>query len=298
MRYAFVHEEKANFPVIVLCRCMAVSASGYYDWVGRGPSKRSREDQELLDKLRANHGAHKRRYGARRHRKELARAGKRVGRNRVRRLMREGGLKARRRRPYKVTTNSNHQHPVAPNHLNRNFNPSGPNQAWVGDITYLPTADGWLYLAVVIDLYSRRVVGWSLSKRLKRDLVLRALRLAVGRRDAQAGLVFHCDRGSQYASGDYQRALKARGFVCSMSRRGDCWDNAVAESFFATLDTELMDDLVGAGRETVGHAVFEYIERYYNRRRLHSTLGYQTPVEYESHATTTLQTAAEEARAA
>lgn len=164
--------------------------------------------------------------------------------------------------------------------------------------TYLPTSDGWLYLAVVLDLYSRRVVGWSLSQRMTKDLVIKALRLAVGRRDTEAGLIFHSDRGSQYASADYQRVLKAHGFACSMSRRGNCWDNAVAESFFATLETELMDDLVGANREAVGQAVFDYIERYYNRRRLHSALGYQTPVGYESRAMTTQQPCAQEAEAA
>ncbi len=285
MRYAFVRAERANYPVIVLCRCMEVSQSGFYEWLERGPSLRSREDDALLAKLTEGHKKHRQRYGSRRHRAELAQAGTKIGRNRVRRLMGKGGLQAKRRKPYKVTTKSDHDLPVAPNHLNRNFQPAEPDQAWVGDLTYIRTSEGWLYLAIVLDLFSRKVVGWAMSARADRELVMDALRMALGRRSITAGLLlFHSDRGCQYASDDFRKLLKGKRITPSMSRRANCWDNAVAESFFATLETELLDDLVGQGREAVKQAVFEYIEAYYNPVRLHSTLGYLTPCAFERKA--------------
>lgn len=286
MRFAFIQAEKAHFPVTVLCKCMEVSPSGFYEWNERPLSARAREDARLLEIMTATHAKHKRRYGSRRHRADLAdSAALSIGRNRVRRLMKDGNLQARRRRPYKVTTKSDHDHPVADNHLDRQFQPAQPNQAWVGDITYLPTCEGWLYLAVVIDLYSRRVVGWAMSTLATRQLVLDALKMALGRRSVSPGLLlFHSDRGVQYASSDFRKALKKHKIKPSMSRRGNCWDNAVAESFFASLETELLDEMKGATREEVGQAVFDYIERYYNRQRLHSTLGYKTPVNFEIEA--------------
>lgn len=286
MKFAFVLAEKAYFPVTVLCKCMGVSPSGFYEWLERPPSTRQREDAKLLEKLADTHAKHKRRYGSRRHRADLLESEMiSVGRNRVRRLMKAGNLHARQRRPYKVTTKSDHEHPVADNHLDRKFQPALPNQAWVGDITYLPTSEGWLYLAVVIDLYSRRVVGWAMSTLATRQLVLDALQMALGRREVGPGLLlFHSDRGVQYASRDFRKALQKRQITPSMSRRGNCWDNAVAESFFASLETELLDEMKGASRETVGQAVFDYIERYYNRQRLHSTLGYKTPAAFEAQA--------------
>lgn len=285
MKYTFVRAEKAYFPVTVLCRCMGVSVSGYYEWYDREPSARDQEDNALLAKLAVTHQKHRKRYGSRRHRAELANGGFRVGRNRVRRLMAKGELWAKRRKPYKVTTKSDHDLPVAPNHLDRNFQPDGPNQAWVGDLTYIWTAEGWLYLAVVLDLFSRKVVGWSMSARADRKLVMDAIRMALGRRDTTSGLLlFHSDRGCQYASDDFRKLLDGKGITPSMSRRANCWDNAVAESFFATLETELLDDLAGQGREAVSQAVFEYIEGYYNRLRLHSTLGYLTPCAFEANA--------------
>lgn len=294
MRYSFVLAEKAIFPVVVLCKCMQVSASGFYEWLTRPESQRSKENARLLELLKANHLKHKRRYGSRRHGADL-----KLGRNRVRRLMRKGDLLARRRRPYKVTTKSDHLHPIADNHLNRDFQPAKQDRAWVGDITYLPTREGWLYLAVIIDLFSRRVVGWAMSTRATNELVLNAFQLAVGRRQVQPGLLlFHSDRGVQYAARDYQRVLKKSRILCSMSRRGNCWDNAVAESFFASLETELLDEMRDASRQDVGQAVFEYIECYYNQQRLHSTLGYRTPVEFEIETSTNLRSLPEGAKAA
>lgn len=269
----------------MLCRCLGVSESGYYEWLERSPSTRAKDDAALLARMQETHTKHRLRYGSRRHQADLRRNGVRIGRNRVRRLMRKGDLRSKRRRPYKVTTKSNHQLPVAANHLDRNFRPERPNQAWVGDITYIPTTDGWLYLATVLDLFSRRVVGWSMSTRADRQLVLTALRLALGRRNVARGLLlFHSDRGVQYASDDFRKLLNGHAITPSMSRRANCWDNAVAESFFATLETELLDDLVGKGREEVEQAVFQYIEVYYNRERLHSTLGYETPCAFEAKA--------------
>lgn len=282
MRYEFILAEKANYPVTVLCRCLRVSPSAYYDWTQRKPSKRSQEDENILERMRRIHGEHYQRYGSRRHHAELRNHGIFVGRNRVRRLMKLGELVARRRKPYRVTTKSNPDHPVAPNHLDRDFRPAEPNQAWVCDITYVPTTEGWLYLAIVLDLYSRRIVGWSLSVRATRQLVINALRMALKRRETAPGLLVHSDRGCQYTSRDHRRVLDSLGLVTSMSRRGNCWDNAVAESFFATLETELIDLFRHSWtRDQAGQEIFRYIESYYNRLRLHSTLGYRTPVQFE-----------------
>ena len=266
-----------------MCRCLGVSPSGYYEWSQRGPSKTHQANQELIRRLRVQHVKHKARYGSRRHRRELKRAdiNMKVGRNRVRRLMRENGMVAKQRRRFRITTNSAHESPVFPNHLNREFKPAKPNQAWVGDITYIPTSGGFIYLATVMDLFSRRVVGWSISNRITRALVIQAFRLAVGRRRCAPNLLFHSDRGSQYASVDYRKLLKAFGIQGSMSRPANCWDNAVAESFFATLEKELLVDLAGKDATIVGAGVASYIEGYYNRIRLHSAIGYRTPVEAE-----------------
>jgi transposase InsO family protein len=270
-----------------MCRCLGVSTSGYYEWRERGPSKRAQQDKALVEILTVTHDCHKQRYGSRRHVAELrAVSDTNVGRNRISRLMREHGLRARMGRPYVVTTNSNHESPIAPNELDRNFHPGGPNQAWVGDLTYIPTRDGWLYLAVVIDLFSRRVVGWAMATRPTRQVVLDAMFMALRRRRPQPGLlIFHSDRGSQYASDDFRRLINKHGVTQSMSRRANCWDNAVAESFFATLEKELLVDQLGRSRDEVGQAIFLYIEGYYNRQRRHSTLGYQSPCEFEAEAT-------------
>ena len=278
MAYRFILAEKTVFPVLTMCHALGVSASGYYDWVGRPLSKRSEEDLQIRKTLEAQHAKHKRRYGSRRHKESVL---QKVGRNRIRRLMKVSNLVAKQSRRFVVTTKSDHDDPVAPNVLNREFQPPSPNHSWVGDITYLPTRDGWLYLATIIDLFSRKVVGWSLSERMTKQLVLNAFSSAVGRRGCAPGALFHSDRGSQYTSADYRKILRAHGIQSSMSRRGNCWDNAVAESFFATLEKELMVDLVGLGREQIRGAVILYIESYYNQERIHSSISYETPVNHE-----------------
>lgn len=267
-----------------LCRVMNVSRSGFYDWQRRRecPSPRNRASLTITDFLRRLHHKHRGWYGSRRLRRALRDDyGVLVGRNRVRRLMQEGHLCTRRPKRYKKTTDSSHKMPTAPNRLNRNFSTSAPNQVWVGDITYIRTKQGWLYLSVLLDLFSRRVVGWSMSCSLERKLCLDTLEMAVRRRNPKPGLIHHSDRGCQYASADYQDKLASKQIVCSMSRAGDCWDNAVAESFFATLKSEL---LYRARFETVQEAreaIFEYIEIYYNRERYHSVNGYRTPEQAE-----------------
>lgn len=288
MTYDFVRAqaEKAEFPVKVLCDTLGVSTSGYYEWLNREPSQRSKDDAEFVALMTAAHAANRECYGSRRHLVELKETHKKeIGRNRVSRLMRENGIWAKQRRRFVLTTKSDHEKPVAPNELDRNFRPAGPNQAWVGDITYIPTRDGWLYLAVVIDLWSRLVVGWATSERATRQLALNALQMGLDGRAVQPGLLlFHSDRGVQYASDDFVKLLKGRQIKPSMSRRANCWDNAVAESFFATLEKELLVDLVGWGRDDTAQAVFDYIATYYNRRRRHSTLGYQAPAIFEAKA--------------
>lgn len=278
MAYRFALAEKAEFPVLAICHALGVSTSGYYDWVGRPLSKRAKEDLEIRKTLEIEHARHKQRYGSRRHKESLLQS---VGRNRIRRLMKVSNLFAKQRRRFVVTTKSDHENPVALNVLNREFEPPRPNHSWVGDITYLPTRDGFLYLATIIDLYSRKVIGWSLSERMTKQLVLDAFSAAVGRRGCAPGALFHSDRGSQYTSADYRKVLRAHGIQSSMSRRGNCWDNAVAESFFATLEKELMVDLVGLGREQIRQEVILYIEGYYNQQRIHSSISYETPIDRE-----------------
>lgn len=266
-----------------MCNILEVSTSGFYEWVARQEkvSARAAQDQELIPKLRSQHELHRCSYGTRRHAAELSEAAAiQFGRKRVRRLMTQAGLAAKQRRAYKITTKSNHELPVAENLLNREFSVEGPNQVWVGDLTYLPTTDGWLYLVVVIDLFSRKAVGWSLGKWATKHLVMEATKMAISRRGVQADQMFHSDRGVQYASHDYRRLLRRCGFRSSMSRKGNCWDNAVAESFFATLEKELLTDLRGADRESVEEQVFAYIV-YYNTYRRHSTLGNISPNRFE-----------------
>lgn len=285
MKFDFIRVQKAFHAVRTLCRVLDVSRSGFYDWSQRSASKRSVDDSRIVAEVAAVFDEHKGRYGSVRITSELRDKGVRVGRHRVRRLMRQASLRARRRRRWVRTTDSRHAHPIAPNLLARNFTVDAPNRAWVADITYLPTKTGWLYLAVVIDLYSRAVVGWSMSRRIDGKLTLDALDAALGRRQVEPGLIAHSDRGSQYAATEYQQRLQQHAMVCSMSRKGDCWDNAVVESFFGTLKLELLDtDDVFPDQATAQRLVFEYIEAYYNRRRRHSTLGYVSPAAYEEAA--------------
>jgi putative transposase len=261
-----------------------VSVSGYYAWCVRSASVREIDDARLIDKIRGIYDATNGVYGVRRIHRQLLIDGERCSRNRVARLMRKCGIAARRKRKYRVTTDSKHNLPVAENLLDRKFYCVGPNQVLVSDITYIWTLEGWLYLAAVIDLNSRMVVGWSMSERLDRSMVLDALAMAVGRRNPGPGLIHHSDRGSQYASNDYQKALAKHKMQPSMSRKGDCWDNAVAESFFSSLKTERVHHRLYHSRAEARRDIFEYIEVFYNRVRLHSTLGYLSPAQFESQS--------------
>ncbi len=281
MKFAFIETEKAGFPITLMCRMLAVSRAGFYAWRRRPQAARTREDQVLAVAVAAIYAEHHGRYGSPRVRVELRERGQRSGRKRIARLMRLQGLRARPRRRYRTTTDSRHGLPVCPNLLARRFAVAQPNTAWVTDMTYLWTAQGWLYLAVMIDLFSRRVVGWSMSERIDRKLALDALRMALAQRRPQPGLIHHSDRGSQYASADYQQQLARHGLRASMSRRGDCWDNAVAESFFASLKLELVYQVQWRTRAEARTAIFEYLELFYNRRRRHSSLGYLSPLEFE-----------------
>jgi putative transposase len=281
VKFEFIEAEKASFPIAFMCTRLEVTTSGFYAWRKRPPSARALADGALLKEVRAIHAASGGRYGSPRVHRELAAKGLSASKHRVARLMRENGLRGKRRRKFRHTTDSNHSMPVAPNTLARDFTADAPNEAWVTDITYIPTGEGWLYLAAILDLYSRRVVGWSMSERITRQLTLDALSMAIAARAPARGLLHHSDRGSQYASGDYRAALADAGIECSMSRKGNCWDNAVAESFFATLKTELVHDANWKTRAEARSAIFEYIEAFYNRRRLHSSIGYVSPEEFE-----------------
>jgi transposase InsO family protein len=279
--FEFIAAKKAQYPIEVLCDVLEVSRAGFYAHHGRPKSKRATRDEVLGEKIAAIHKEGRRAYGSPRVYKELVKLGEHVSRKRVIRLMQERDLRGKRRRHFHTTTDSDHAMPVASNILARDFSASAPNQKWVGDITYIPTREGWLYLATLLDLFSRRVVGWSMSDRMPTSLPLAALEMALRMRRPPRGLVHHTDRGSQYASAEYQSALAKHGLVASMSRKGNCWDNAVAESFFATLKVELVRDADFATRAEARAAVFEYIEVFYNRQRLHSSIGYATPSEFE-----------------
>ena len=281
MRYPFIDAEKVNYPVVILCRVMCVSRAGFYAWKNRPPSRRALEDKRLRSCIREIHSQSRRTYGVPRIFKVLRNDGNRVGLHRIERLCREDGVRACYKRKYRVTTQSDHILPVAKNILNREFKPTAPNRVWAGDITYIATNEGWLYLATVLDLYSRRVIGWSMGTGLKSSLVKDALRMALGRRGSVNGVLHHSDRGVQYASSDYQEMLDQKGLRCSMSRKGNCWDNAVVESFFKTLKVECVYRQKIQTREQARQMIFEYIEVFYNRQRIHSTLDYRSPVDYE-----------------
>jgi len=268
--------------VAMMCKQMGLSRSGYYAWKRRGPSRRHQEDAVLTEAIKEVHAASRGTYGSPRVLDDLKERGFEVGRRRVARLMAENGITGTPPKRFKRTTDSKHNEAIADNILEREFTVEAPDTVWMTDITYVRTWEGWMYLAVVVDLFSRRVVGWSMATHMRTELVLDALRMALGRRCPVASLLHHSDRGSQYASGDYRRALANNNIVCSMSRKGDCWDNAVVESFFATLKKELVHrrpwPTVRAARE----AIVEYIEVFYNRKRKHSSLGYCSPATFES----------------
>lgn len=281
MTFRFIDQHKDKWPVHLLCDTLAVSPAGYYAWRQRFPSARQQRHDALVVEIRTIHAEVKARYGSPRIHAELVARGHDCCVNTVAKLMHDHGIAAKTARKFRCTTDSSHALPVADNLLDRQFNPAAANEAWVADITYIPTREGWLYLAAVEDLYSRRVVGWSMADHLESRLVVDALEMAVQRRLPGEGLLAHSDRGSQYASEHYQLLLGRHGITCSMSRRADCWDNAPMESFFASLKKELVHGADFATRAVARAAIFEYIEVFYNSQRRHSSLGYASPVEYE-----------------
>ena len=282
MKYLFIAQHKKTWPVDLMCRLLGVTRSGYYGYQRRGSDGIDYYHQELLEAVRDIAKATWDSYGSRRMKKALNALNYPVSRNKARKLMKEAGVQVKHRKKYKVTTNSNHKQPVFNNVVDRKFDIDQPDQIYVGDITYLWTQEGWLYLAVVIDLYSRKVVGWSMGSRMTAQLVCDALRMAIWQRRPRAGLVVHSDRGSQYASRKYRRLLKAHGFVGSMSRKGDCWDNAVAESFFGSLKQERVHWRNYQTRLEAQQDVLNYISMFYNSYRLHSYLDYMSPNQYEA----------------
>ena len=281
MKYAWIKHHTADFAVNTMCRFLQVSRSAYYDWLHRMPTAGEKDDTDLTGILESVFKKSRATYGTRRLKAVLLDRDRTVSRRRIGRLMREAGLACKTKRKFKATTNSRHDQPIAPNHLDRQFTVSQPNQAYAGDITYIPTQEGWLYLAVVIDLYSRQVVGWSMAEHMRTKLVNDALSMAIWKRKPEKGLLWHTDRGSQYASESHRALLAQHGIRQSMSRKGNCWDNAVSESFFHTLKTELIHHQIYQTRSDAKQAVFEYIEVFYNRERLHSANGYLSPVDYE-----------------
>lgn len=280
MRYAFIDRYRHLYPVLVMCDVLSVSSSGYYAWRGRPESRRSREDRELKVIIRSIFEESRQTYGSPRVLDELRDQGIWCGRKRVARLMKEDQLTPKKARRFRRTTIAEPDHPKAPNVLGREFSVDAPDTAWVGDITYLWTQEGWLYLAVLLDLFSRRVVGWSVRPHLGQELAIAALDRALYERGVPEGLLHHSDRGCQYTSNDYQNKLKGNHLTASMSGKGDCWDNAVAESFFATLKVELGDSF--SSRQAAHDALFDYIEVFYNRQRRHTSIGSISPAEAEA----------------
>lgn len=284
MKFELVKAEKAHYPVAVLCAVLSVSRSGFYAWLRRPEPARAAADAALVIDIRAAQKLGRGAYGSPRVHAELQAKGARVSEKRVARLMRENGLRARQKRRFRRTTDSNHADPIAPNVLQRDFEPEAPNQSWATDVTYVHTAEGWLYLAVMLDLFSRRVVGWAASATNDCALALAALHRSLSARSPQGGLVHHSDRGSPYASQAYRQTLEDHGIIPSMSRTGDCWDNAVAESFFASLKAELVDDARYATHSAALESIGDYIDNFYNPLRRHSHLDYLNPIEYELRA--------------
>jgi putative transposase len=287
VKYAFIEGKRSDWPISLLCELLGVSASGFHQWKQRKSSKepspagrRTMSSDALLAHIKAIHTEVKGEYGWPRMWKELVARGIRVGKERVRKLMAQHGIKARTKRRFKATTDSRHNLPVAPNLIARDFTPARPNEVWTTDITYIDTGEGWLYLAVMLDLFSRHVVGWSIAPRMTTTLVLDALRMAWFRRRPEAGLIVHSDRGSQYCSGDFQRALKAYGMRSSMSRKGDCWDNAPTESLWGSLKRARLHGKRFETREAAHAEVMDWLG-FYNATRLHSTLGYVSPMQHE-----------------
>ena len=281
MKYAFIKANTHCYKVTRLLSVLDVSPSGYYAWLDRPESARLKSNRALTAKILTFHKASREIYGSPRIHKDLKELGERVGENRVARLMRKNGIQSKMARKFVITTDSRNTSAPAPDRLKRNFQTAQPNQAWVSDTTFIPTRQGWLYLAVILDLYSRSVIGWAMGNANDGALVQDALTMAIWRRGKRMHVIVHSDQGSTYASGAYQQLLKDNRLICSMSRKGECLDNAVAESFFCTLKTELVDHEDYRTKADAKQSLFEYIEVFYNRRRRHSYLGYVSPVEYE-----------------
>jgi putative transposase len=284
MKYRAIKDNAGRFAVSLMCSALEVSASGYYAWMDRPQSARAQANRRLLEQIRDAHRRSRHTYGSPRITHELRAEGHCVGENRIAGLMRVAQIRAKSARKWRATTQSSHRLPVAENTLDRGFSVSQPNRVWAGDISYVWTAEGWLYLAVVLDLYSRTVIGWAMGERLTAELATQALTMALWRRKPAGGLLHHSDRGIQYAAGDYQRLLADHGIACSMSRKGNCWDNAVVESFFHTLKVELVHHHRYLTQDEARQNIFEWIEVFYNRQRRHSTLGYRSPAEFEMMA--------------
>ncbi len=280
MRYAFIKEHRYQWGVSLMCRVLEVAVSGFYDWLGRPVSKRSKENEMLKEKIIMFHCGSRCTYGSPRIHKDLCKAGYPASENRVARLMRSQGIRGKAKRKFKTTTTSKHQRPRAENLVKQDFQSSEPNKLWVSDITYIATLEGWLYLAVILDVFSRKVIGWAFSDRLTDNLVLTALNMAKQQRSTKNNLIHHSDQGSQYASADFQHSLKENDMTQSMSGKGNCYDNALAESFFATLKTEEADAPYETRQQGIT-SIFSYIETFYNSERRHSSLNYLSPNDFE-----------------
>lgn len=283
MKYECIESQRGEYPVCMMSRLLQVKATGFYAWRRRGMSRRAAEDDRLKDRIRTIHAESDGVYGSPKVRDELLDTGEQVGKHRVARLMRELGLRGIPKKRYRSTTDSAHEFTIAPDHLERDFTATAPNQRWVADITQIRTAEGWVYLAVVLDLYSRAIVGWSMSERITRHLVIKALMMALWNRCPDGDLLHHSDHGSQYASHDFRDLLDDRGIVCSMGSIGDCYDNAAMESFFALLKRERTHRRRYRTRQEARTDVFDYIERFYNRQRRHGSAGRMSPLDYEAY---------------
>lgn len=281
MKYQFISDHREIFRVGRMCTVLDVSRSGYYAWLHRPDSARKKENKNLATRIKVIHGQKHKAYGSPRIHKELNENGVKCSRNRVARIMKQEGIRAIVPRKYKATTDSKHNLPVAPNLLKQDFDIKEPNKVWLADITYISTLEGWLYLAAVMDLGCRRIKGWSMSNRLTKELTLNALKMAICNNHITTGIIHHSDRGSQYASNEYQKLLTDNGMIPSMSRKGNCWDNAPMESFFHTLKTEWVYGLKYNTRQEAKTSLFRYIEIFYNRQRRHSALQYMNPCQYE-----------------
>lgn len=282
MKYQFITEHRTEFRVTAMCSALRVSRSGYYEWRERAPSRRAEANRRLLACIRTVHRASRENYGEQKTWEALRAAGEPCGRHRVARLRRAHGILAKRVRRFRRSYAARHSAPPAPNLLHREFTADRPNRVWVTDITFVPTRRGWLYVAVMIDLYSRRIVGWAMSNRIDQQLVLDALRMAITQRCPEPGLIHHSDQGQQYAGAAYRAMLEAHSIIQSMSRKGNCLDNAVAESFFSTLKNELVHHIVFEDRDEARSEIFDYLEIFYNRQRIHQSLGFKSPMNFEA----------------